>query len=61
MSVVHQYAEYTTFTVRDMDSINRIMKRMETYGKASGAKINIDKSEIMSMGGVEIEGQDIPF
>lgn len=35
--------------------------QMEKYGKASGAKINVDKSEIMSIGGVEIEGLDVPF
>ncbi len=54
MSLIHQYADDTTFTVRDSESINKIMKHMETYGKASGAKINIDKSEIMSIGGVHI-------
>ncbi|XDV53672.1 hypothetical protein PO909_022110 [Leuciscus waleckii] len=61
MSLIHQYADDTTFTVRDIESINKIMKHMETYGKASGAKINIDKSEIMSIGGVDIGRCDIPF
>ncbi len=61
MSLIHQYADDTTFTVRDSESINKIMKHMETYGKASGAKINIDKSEIMSIGGVDIGRCDIPF
>ncbi len=61
ISIIHQYADDTTFTVKDIESINRVMKHMETYGKASGAKINVDKSEIMSVGGVDIEGQDIPF
>lgn len=61
VSKIHQYADDTTFTVKDMDSINRIRKHMETYGKASGAKVNIEKSEIMSIGGVNVEGRDIPF
>ncbi len=61
ISIIHQYADDTTFTVKDIESINRVMKHMETYGKASGAKINVDKSEIMSVGGVDIEGQDVPF
>ncbi len=61
MSIIHQYADDTTFTVKDIGGIHRIMKHMETYGKASGAKINVDKSEIMSVGGVDIEGENIPF
>lgn len=61
MSIIHQYADDTTFTVKDIESINRIRKHMGTYGKASGAKINVDKSEIMSIGSVDIEGSDTPF
>lgn len=61
LSLIHQYADDTTFTVRDTESIIKVMKHMETYGKASGAKINVDKSEIMSIGGVEMGECDIPF
>ncbi len=61
MSIIHQYADDTTFTVKDIGGIHRILKHMETYGKASGAKINVDKSEIMSVGGVDIEGENTPF
>lgn len=61
ISVIHQYADDITFTVRDIKSINSIMKHMETYARASGAKINVDKSEIMTIGEMDIEGQDIPF
>ncbi len=34
---------------------------MEKYGKASGAKINVEKSEIMNIGGVMVEGSGVPF
>jgi len=62
VSVIHQYADDTTFTVRDMESVRRIKIQMEVYGKASGAKINVDKSEIMCIGGgVDLEGLDAPF
>lgn len=61
VSVIHQFADDTTFTVRDIESVKRIKTQMEKYGKASGAKINVDKSEIMSIGGVEIREFDAPF
>ncbi len=61
LSIIHQYADDTTFTVRDIESINKIRKQMEKYGKASGAKINVEKSEIMNIGGVMVEGSGVPF
>lgn len=61
MSVIQQYADDTTFTVRDIESINKIRKQMGKYGEASGAKINVGKSEIMSIGGVEVEVIEVPF
>lgn len=60
-SVIHQYADDTTFTIRDVESIKKVMGHIEIYGNASGAKINIEKSEIMSIGGVDLRGCDIPF
>lgn len=45
--VVQQYADDTTCMVKDMDSIKRIVELVDKYGKASGAKINVNKSEIM--------------
>lgn len=60
-SVMHQYADDITFTLKDVESIKGVMKHIEVYGKASGAKINIEKSEIMSIGGVDLRNCDIPF
>ena len=59
--VIQQYADDTSFTVRDMGSIKRIVDHLHVYGKASGAKINIDKSELMCVGNVGAQGCDIPF
>jgi len=59
--LVHQYADDTTFTVEDIESINRIVEHIQTFGRAAGAKINIEKSEIMSFGEAKISDCDIPF
>ncbi len=61
MSIIHQYADDTTFTVKDIESINRVMKTYGNIRESIRCKINVDKSEIMSVGGVDIEGQDTPF
>lgn len=60
-SVIQQFADDTSFTVRNIDSIKRIMDHLDVYGKASGAKVNIEKSEIMYVGKVQTQGCDIPF
>ena len=50
VSVVYQYADDTTITVRDMESVKGVFESVEVYGRASGAKINIEKSEFMVLG-----------
>lgn len=50
ISLIHQFADDTTITVRRMGSINEVMKVFEVYGRASGAKINVEKSCIMQFG-----------
>lgn len=47
MSLIYPYAHYKSFTVRNMESVQRVMERVEIYGRASGAKVNNEKSEIM--------------
>lgn len=49
-SVLFQHADDTTFTVCDKKSIAGIFQVFDNYSKASGAKINRDKTEIMCMG-----------
>lgn len=51
--VINHYADDTTITVRDGASVRRVLELVEKYGRASGAKINKDKSEIMYIGRVE--------
>lgn len=53
---INQYADDTTITVRDGNSVKRVLELIDVYGKASGAKINKEKSEIMYIGEVEREG-----
>lgn len=60
-SLIHQYADDTTFTVRDVESVKRVMKHIEVYGKASCAKVNVGKSEIVCVGKVDISQCGIPF
>lgn len=51
--VINQYADDTTITVRDGGSVKKVLELIEKYGRASGAKINKIKSEIMYIGEVE--------
>ena len=48
--LLYQYADDTTVTVRDRESVVEVLSSVELYGRASGAKINIEKSEIMYVG-----------
>lgn len=51
--VINHYADDTTITVRDGDSVKRVLELVAIYGRASGAKINKDKSVLMYIGTVE--------
>ena len=44
---VIQYADDTTVVVRDEGSVGNILKICQSFGKASGAKLNTDKSKGM--------------
>lgn len=48
--VVYQYADDTTVTVRDMESVRGVLESVGVYGRASGATINMEKSEFMVLG-----------
>lgn len=49
-SIIFQHADDTTVTVSDKKSIFRTFEMFDEYGKASGAKINKSKTEIMCLG-----------
>ena len=59
MSTLYQYADDTTVTVRDKESVVEVLKSVEQYGRASGAKVNIEKSEIMYIGENREEREEI--
>ena len=60
-SKIQQYADDTTCMVKNMNSVKRIMGKMEIYGRAAGAKVNIDKTEIMYVGNINQKDCNIPF
>ena len=49
-SKILQYADDTNITIKDENSIDRVLTHIAEYSKASGAKININKTEIMYCG-----------
>ena len=59
VSLLYQYADDTTVTVKDRESEGQVLRCVEKYGRASGAKVNVEKSEIMYVGGDRIERCEI--
>uniref|UniRef100_A0A3Q2CLN8 Reverse transcriptase domain-containing protein n=1 Tax=Cyprinodon variegatus TaxID=28743 RepID=A0A3Q2CLN8_CYPVA len=51
VSKIFQFADDTTITVVNEDSLTLVLKHLHDYGSASGSKINTSKSEIMYCGG----------
>lgn len=60
-SLIYQYADDTSITVKDLESVNYVLEDLRLYEKASGAKINVEKSEIMFFGKVNKEKVGVPF
>lgn len=50
VGLVFQHADDTTLTVGNHDSIEEVFKVFDLYSEGSGAKINIEKSEILCIG-----------
>lgn len=46
-SLIYQHADDTTLTLADTDSITQSFKLFDIFGKASGAKVNVEKSEVL--------------
>ena len=44
------FADETNFFIKNITSVDNILITFEKYGKASGSKINIDKTEAMWLG-----------
>ena len=49
------YADDTNFTIHNLKDIRQIIKHYELYSKASGAKLNKNKSKIMRIGKTNFE------
>jgi exonuclease III len=58
-SLIYQHADDTTLTVSNKVSIVESFKVLDDYGKASGAKVNKSKSEIMCIGSGYLHQRDL--
>ena len=56
---IFSHADDTTLTLADKNSIQETFKVIKLYEKASGAKLNKDKSEVMSLGSGKICQNDL--
>ena len=56
---IFSHADDTTLTLSDMNSVKETFSVLELYGKASGAKLNRTKSEIMALGRSKIGQKDL--
>lgn len=50
ISLLYQHADDTTLTISSKSSITETFKVMKTYGRISGSKVNVEKSEILTIG-----------
>lgn len=46
-SLIYQHADDTTLTLADKNSISKSFQLLDVYCKASGARVNVEKSEMM--------------
>lgn len=58
-SLIFQHADDTTVTVKDKTSICNVFQVFEKYGRASGAKVNKSKSEVICLGRSTLEREFI--
>lgn len=49
-SIMYQHADDSTITISNILAIQKVLDTFNLYGKASGAKLNLDKSEILPLG-----------
>jgi exonuclease III len=59
ISVISQFADDTSFfVVGERDNLDNLFRALETFGKMSGLKVNIDKTELLPLG--RLREEDIP-
>lgn len=49
-SIMYQHADDSTITVSTLEAVDIVLDTFALYGRASGAKLNIEKSEILPLG-----------
>ncbi|XP_055957886.1 uncharacterized protein LOC130013192 [Patella vulgata] len=49
-SVIYQHADDVTLTLNDLESVNQAFESIEVYCSLSGAKVNVEKSELLIAG-----------
>lgn len=49
---IFQFADDTTLILRDLEIVKEVMRKVESYGKSTGAKVNEAKTVYMRFGGV---------
>ena len=47
---LHQFGQWDQWDQWDEEDLQKALEIIEDFGKASGLKVNIDKSEIMCFG-----------
>lgn len=47
ISLIYQHADDTTLTLADKESITHSFELFDIFGRASGAKVNVEKSEVL--------------
>ena len=55
-----QLADDTTLFLKDINSLQRSLTLVQNFGKVSGLKLNIDKTEITLLGGLRIDNLQMP-
>lgn len=48
-SLLYQHADDTTLTLADEESVTKTFELLDVYCKASGARVNVEKSEVLSI------------
>jgi hypothetical protein len=58
---IFQYADDTTLFLKDLESVKEVMRKVERYGKGTGARVNEEKTVYMRFGRVPNLGGIVHF
>jgi len=62
-SLIYQYADDTTLTLADKESVSESFNQLDIYCQASGARVNVEKSEVLIVNGTSdsLSNLNLPF